>query len=105
MPAPPRKEGDVPSSSFIVLQPQEQYQIKAETRLLIDYLERYEQFSSDAHYLRFVMWTDDGTLADANILDDLRAKWKAIGYLWTEGVITKPMEMRFPKLGSIRKCK
>jgi hypothetical protein len=100
----PRREGDIPSSSFIILQPQEQYQVKAHTRLLIDYPEQYEHFSSDLHYLRFGMWTEDGTLGNANNLDDLRAKWKAIGYLWTEGAITKPMEMRFPKLGSIRKC-
>jgi hypothetical protein len=100
----PRREGDIPSGSFIILQPQEQYQGKAQTRLLIDYPEQYEHFSSEVHYLRFGMWTEDGTLSDANNLDDLRAKWKAIGYLWTEGVTTEPMEIRFPKLGSIRKC-
>jgi hypothetical protein len=107
MTEPPRREGDVPSSSFVILQPQEQYQGKAQTRLLIDYTEKYEHFSSGAHYLQFVIWTEDGTLSYsyANNLDELRARWKAIGYLWTEGATTKPMEMRFPKLGSIKKCK
>jgi hypothetical protein len=100
----PRREGDVPSGSFIILQPQERYQGKAQTRLLIDYPERYEHFSSEVHYLRFGMWTTNGILHEANNVNDLRVKWKAIGYLWTEGVTTEPMEMRFPELGSIKKC-
>jgi len=101
---PPRIEGAMPSSSFVILQPQEQYQGKAKTILIIDDRKQYEHFSSDAHYLQMGMWTTDGTLADANNLDDLRARWKAIGYLWTEGATTKPMEMRFPELGSIKQC-
>ena len=100
----PRREWDIPSSSYIILHPQEQYQSETKTRLLIDYPEKYEHFSSAAHYLRFDMWTTDGTLSDANDVNDLRVKWKTIGYLWTEGVTTEPMEMRFPELGSIKKC-
>jgi hypothetical protein len=101
----PRIEGAIPSSSFIILQPQEKYQGKAETIFLIDYPKQYEHFSAEAHYLQFGMWTTGGTLSDANNLDDMRARWKAIGYLWTEGATTKPMEMRFPKLESIQNCK
>jgi hypothetical protein len=97
----PTREGAMPSSSFIILQPQEKYQGKAETRLLIDYPKQYGHFSADTHYLQFGMWTTDGTL---NNRDELRARWKEIGYLWTEGATTKPMEIRFPKLESIKNC-
>jgi len=100
----PRKEGDAPSNSFVILKPGEQYEGKAETRLLIDYPEQYQHLSSDVHYLRFAMWTAMGTLHQANNLDELRTRWKAIGYFWTEGITTEPMEMRFPKLADIGKC-
>src|SRR5262245_21933911 len=47
---PPRKEGAIPSDSFVILQPQEQYQGKAIIILIIDDRKRYEHFSADTHY-------------------------------------------------------
>ena len=101
----PTREGDTPSNSYVILKPGEQYERETETRLLIDYPKKYEHLSSNVHYLRFGMWTAVGELPQVNNLDDLRTKWKAIGYLWTEGVTTNPMEIRFPKLSDIGKCR
>lgn len=102
----PRKEDDEkPSASFIILNPREEYPGKSETRLLIIQPEQYDLFSSGIHFLTLGMWTQGGTLHEANDIDELRTRWKKHGYLWTEGVTTNPMPIQLPKLESLKPCK
>lgn len=101
----PRKEDrENPSDTFIILNPGEHYEKKTETRLLIGQPEQYNLFSSAVYFLTFGMWTEDGTLSDANDINELRTRWKKHGYLWVEGVTTQPMPIQLPKLENIKSC-
>ncbi len=98
------EDGKSPGDRFVVLNPGEHYENKTETRLLIHRPEQYKLFSSDAHFLTFGMWTTDGTLSEANNVNELRTRWRKYGYLWTEGITTQPMPINFPKLEELKSC-
>lgn len=102
----PRKEdGEIPSDSFISLQSDEAYEVKIETTLLVGKVDQYNLLSSGTQFLTLGVWTQGGTLHEANSIDELRARWKKHGYLWAEGITTQPMPINFPKLEELKSCK
>lgn len=99
------EDGNRPGDSFVILKPGETHEGKSKSRLLINQNYQYNLLSSNPQFLMLGVWTTDGKLDDANGIDELRTKWKKYGYLWTEGITTRPMSISFPKLEELKPCK
>lgn len=100
-----KKEGDKPSNRFITLSPGQLFTNQSTARLFFDSAEKYVQYSNKNHFISFGLFTHGLDLSNTNNLDELRRKWLKTGYLWIEGIYTKPMVVKFPLENQLAICK
>ena len=94
-----------PSKEFVVINPDDFYASKSQTRLLFDLPENYKKYDNRTGYLQLALWTSDGVWSQVNEEDEVRTRWQPFGYLWTKGLRSQPMLVQFPSVTTLGKCK
>jgi hypothetical protein len=100
-----KKEGDKPSNRFITLSPGQLFTNRSTARLFFRSSEEYAHYANKNHFISFGLFTHGLDLSNTNNLVDLRQKWLKPGYLWSEGIYTKPIVVSFPLEKPVVLCK
>jgi hypothetical protein len=101
---PPKDDSPLPSKQFVVIKPDDFYENQSRVRLFIRLPEEYRKYEDQTCQLQLALWTMGGSWGQTNNSEEVRTRWQPYGYLWTKGVTSQPMAIRFPSRSAMGKC-
>lgn len=101
---PPVDTEEPNEQAFVILNPADSYEVTAQA----DFPYLYDGKDEDPELLRpgsHVLEIRAGTWpGQQDLVPKLRERWRALGYLWTESIMSQPMTFNIPKTRQVVDC-